>query len=223
MAVTQPNLGITLSVLSGCTGLQLIDTTGTYNAITNPAGYGAPGGVAINNVTSVKITLTYASLSTTSAYVFTVNSGAITAATLSLGGATPVSIFSSLTSTVWPFSSTNPFNLTGSYGVILPTFADDVFSANYEIIGSNGGGSFDFITAYTLPVGCNLACCISKKYQALDPTCSCSNNKRQEVDYVNSLYLQFNYAATAGNLSDALAALREAQRYCGANSGGCGC
>lgn len=223
MAVTQPNLGITLSVLTGCSGLQLVDTTGTYNAITNPGGYGAPGGVAVNDVTTVKITLTYASMATTAAYVFTVSSGTITAATLSLGGATAVDIFSSITNTAWPFTSTNPFNLTGNYGVILPTFADDVFSCNYEIIGSNGGGNFDFITAYTLPVGCNLACCVSKKYQALDPTCSCCNSKRQEADYVNSLYLQFMYAAAANNVSDALAALREAQRFCGANSGGCGC
>lgn len=222
MAVSQPNLKIQ-TILSGCIGLQLVDNTGVYNATTNPFGYGLPTGPAINDITQLNITLTYNSLGTTAAYIFTIASGTITAATLSLGGVTAVNIFANLTSTVWPFTTSNPFDLTSvNYGVVMPQFNDEAFQINYEIIGFIDPDDFDFTSISYLPVGCNLRCCINKKWQEMDPNCDCSSDKMYEANYLESLYNKFYWACDAGNLTEALTALREGQAKCGLK-GGCRC
>lgn len=222
MAVSQPDLKIETTILSGCTGLQLVDNTGVYSD-SNYFGYGLPDGPTINDVTQLKITLKYNSIGTDAAYVFTINDGTITAATLSLGGVTPVNILSSLTSLIWPFTLTNPFNLTAStYGITMPNFADEVFQINYEILGTVDPDDFDFTSITYLPVGCNLRCCINKKWQEIDPNCDCSSDKIRQANYLEALYNQFYWACDAGNLTEALTALREGQSKCGVK-GGCGC
>lgn len=225
MAVIAPNLNISVSILTGCTGLELTDNTGHYDAVTNPYGYGLPTGPTIDDVTEVIITNYYNSLGTDAEYVFTVASGVITAATLSLGGVTPVDILSSLDSLVWPPTSANPLNLTQTWGTVeMPEFADDVFKTEYTISGEVAGPeAFTFTSVTYTPVGCNLRCCIDKKWQALDPACSCSDDKLKTAMKLEGLYNNFYYSTDAGNLTDALTSLTEAQRYCDALTGGCGC
>ena len=158
MAVIAPNLNISVSILTGCTGLELTDNTGDYDAVTNPYGYGLPTGPTIDDVTEVTITNTYNSLGTDAEYVFTVALGVITAATLSLGGVTPVNILASLDSLVWPPEAANPLNLTQTWGTVeMPTFADDVFKTEYTISGETVGlEAFTFTSVTYTPVGCNL-------------------------------------------------------------------
>jgi len=225
MAVIAPNLNISVTVVSGCTGLQLVDNTGVYNAVTNPYGYGLPTGPAVNDVDTVTITNYYNSLGTDAEFVLTVSSGTITAATLSLGGVTPVNILSSLNSLVWPPTSANPFNLTQDYGTVtMPVFADDVFKIDYTIEGTvTGPEDFDFTSTTYLPVGCNLRCCIDKKWQAIDVNCACGDDKVKEAMWLESQYNIFTYATDSGSLADGLTALREGQRKCEDGVGGCGC
>lgn len=214
-----PDFNIEITTLQGCTGLQLIDATGFYPE--KPFGYDAPTGVEIEDVTSVTITLYYSSMSTSTIYVFTLNDGEITAATLSLGGVSPVNIFGSLTTFEWPFTSENPFELTKNYGVTLPEFADDVYKITYTVAST--GDDYEFSSVVYYPVGCNIKCCIDKKWQAIDPSCSCCSDKMNKALYLESLYNQFYYSCVAGNLTQALQALREAKRECGQTTGGCGC
>lgn len=224
MAVSTPNLTIVVTQNSGCSGISLYDATGLYNAGTNPGGYNLPSGPDINDITTVTITVQYRDFGSTVQYVFTVASTVITDATLSLGGATPTNIFSSLTSTVWPFASTLPFDLTGEYGVTLPTFGDDIYSITYQIEGETDTlEAFDFSTIFNLPVTCNTQCCADKKWAAIDPTCDCSSDKYDQVSYIQSLIYQVMSVKSTGDLTASLAALREAKTKCELTDCGCGC
>jgi len=224
MSVTTPNLSIVASLNSGCAGISVYDATGTYNALSNPGGYGLPLGPAVNDVTTVTITLNYRDFGTTLVYVFTVASGVITACTLSLGGATPVDIFTALTSTVWPFAEELPFDLTADYGVEIPTFVDDIYSVTYQIEGDTvAPEAFDFSTLANLPVTCNTQLCADKKWASIDATCECKSEKYNEVMYIQSLIYQTISATTIGDLTGALAALGQAKQKCDTTDCGCGC
>ncbi len=222
MALTSLNLTIDVSVIDPCTGLQLVDTTGEYNADTNPFGYNSPGGIDTQDVTELVIVLTENALGTTLTYTFELDSEDIIGATLSLGGATPVDIFDNLVSYVWPFTENNPFELTKDYGVSIPEFGDDVYKTEYTIAGNSGGDDFELTALSYLPVGCTSRCCIDKKWVNVDLNCSCDNNANVEILYLESLYNQFIYSTDAGSLTQALAALREMQKICGTDCG-CGC
>lgn len=219
MSVSAPNLTIDVSIQTGCLGLTLTDNTGVYDAITNPFGYGLPGGPAVNDVTGNTIKLTYNNLSTYILYTFTISSGTITAATLSVNGATAVNILSDIPSTSWPFST--GFDMTADYGVAIPTFGDDVFQTDFGITGTVAPDDFDFTTVAYTPVGCATRCCINKMWIDIDPSCSCSNEATNKANYAEALYNQFVYACQDGNLTVALTALNEAQKFC--ENCGCGC
>lgn len=224
MAVTAVNLSIDVYVNSGCSELYLTDTTGDYNATTNPGGWGVPGGPDTSDVTSSEIVVTFNSLGTYITYDFTIASNVVTAATLAIGSGTPTSILSSLSSTTWPFvADSNPFNLVGDYGVTLPEFADEIFKVEYTVDGEIAGPeSFTFDTVAYEPVVCNSRCCVDKKFQSLDPNCACSNDKVKEAILGETLIKQVEISSENGDLTSALQALEQLRILCG-TEGGCGC
>ncbi len=221
MPVSPLGLSIVVTENSGCSGLTLTDTTGVYGTDGNVTGYGVSGGPAVNDVVTVTVTLNYRSFGSTIVYVFTVASGTITAATLSLGGATPVDIFDNLPDTAWPFDSDHPFDLTADYGVTLPTFGDDIYLITYQIEGSVGLDDFDFSTIYNLPVTCALQCCADKRWADIDPTCGCSDTAMQSAMKLQSLIYMVGGSAAEGKLTAALNALEQAQLICNAEDCGC--
>jgi len=224
MAVTPPNLTIDLSVDSDCSELNLSDITGEYDALTNPLGYGLPGGPDEADITGCEIVVTLNTLGTTLTYDFTIAAGVISAATLAIGSGTPASILTSLSSTAWPFiTAVNPFNLVGDYGVTIPEFTDEIFKVEYNITGEIAGPeSFDFTTTAYEPVICNSQCCIDKRFQAIDVNCACSDDKITEALYGQTLIYQVEIASEQGDLTAALQALEQLRVLCG-TEGGCGC
>jgi len=224
MAVTPPNLTISLSVDSECSELNLTDDTGQYSALTNPLGYGLPGGPDYNDITGCEIVVTLNTLGTYLTYDFTIASRVITAATLAIGSGTPASILTELTSTAWPFiTDINPFNVVGDYGVTIPEFTDEIFKVDYNITGEIAGPeSFDFTTTAYEPVICNSRCCIDKRFQAIDVNCACSDDKITEALYGETLIKQVEIASEQGDLTAALQALEQLRVLCG-TEGGCGC
>lgn len=212
MALSQPDLSVSVT-LEECSGLTFSDTTGQYNATTNPLGYGLPGGLTSGDVTDVTLTLRYSRLSTDLVYVFEVTDHAITSATLSLGGATPVDIFSELDSTAWPLDD---FNLTADYGVTLPDFGDDVYKVTYQIEGSaDDEGTpteFDYSTIYWEPVSCNLSDGVDRLWLDIDPSCDCDDCIKK-VMYAEAQLRTFQVAGEVGDLTMALSALEEGERY----------
>jgi hypothetical protein len=217
MSVTSPDLSIELAVNSGCTELSLEDTTGIYS--TAPNGYGLPGGPAVNDVTGVAITATYSLLGITLEYVFTVLNGTITAATLSVNGATAVDILSALASTVWPFT-TIPFVITDDYGPEMPEFTDDIVSVTYEVSGTVAAEAFSVSTSARVSIDCNTTCCRDKKFINLDPNCGCNPDALIDALYVDALLKQATYSAQYNYTDRAVAALQKATEIC---DGDCGC
>lgn len=224
MAASSLNLKINTSLIAPCDGLELIDTTGNFNAITNPFGYGFGGGsgVSINDVTQLEIKVTYNSLGVYVLYTFTISNGEVVGATLIYNGAPYVIIFDNLDDYTFPFTEANPFNLTKDYGVDIPKFDDDVFKIEYTISGENPDEEqFELTALYYLAVGCNAKCCISKKFVKADLNCSCNSKANTDLLYIESLYNQFIKATDAGSLAQGLNALRELQKLCGSTNCGC--
>jgi len=209
--VTQPNITISLSVNTGCSGISLTDITGNY-AVTNTGGYGLPSGPAINDVTTVTIDVMYNTLGGSLTYAFTVLNGVIQTATLAIAGGTPTSILGSLPSTAWPFVT--PFDLTGDYGITIPTFEDDIFSVTYTVAGTVGITAFSFQTISNLSVSCQTQCCLDKKWidVDLDKDCSC------DAFYGQALLNQATYSAQYADLAKAVDSLNKAKALCD-----CGC
>ena len=159
-------------------------------------------------------------------YVFTIALGVITAATLSLSGGTPASILAELDSTAWPFvEDVNEFDLWADYGITLPDFEDGVYEVTYEITGeSDSTGElldFDYTTSESFVVDCEIACCISKMYAALDPDCSCSDKGQVSADKAYAFLKSAIYSAEYGSNDEAVEALAAAQKICDCGCTGC--
>lgn len=222
MAVSSPNLTIDLYKNDSCTALLLADITGIVGVNGNVDGYG-PDTVLVNDVTGVIITLLYNSLQTPVTYTFTIANGVITACTLSISGGTPANIFAQLTSTVWPFAATLPFDLFGDYNVNTPTFQDDVYSATYVISGTHNAEAFEFTAVKNKAVTCNAQYCIDQKFTELDWDCECSTDASKEALLGQALINQVHASVVLGDLSTSLASLSKVQSLCNTTTGGCGC
>lgn len=217
--VTSPSVQIDLAANSSCSGILLNDITGEYPDA--PAGYGLPGGPESNDVEGVVVTATFSLLGTSLVYTFTVASGVITAATLSIGGGSATDILANLPSTVWPFVD---FDLLSSeYGVTMPSFVDDAVSVEYEISGHVGLDAFSTTITQNTTITCNAQCCLDKKAINLELNCNCKDNSAVlDACFLNALILQADASARNRFTERAAAALQKATTIC-ADSGNCGC
>lgn len=223
MALNRVGVSIAVTKNEACSGLFLEDTTGQYNAVTNPEGYGLPGGATSDNVTNVIVVLRYSTLGTYITYNFTVLLGVIQACTLAIEGGTPVDITAELPHTVWPFDSDHQFELTADYGVTIPTIGDGVYQVEYTIEGEAGAPAeaFSYTTSEQFVLDCEARCCIHKLYASLDPNCSCSDEKQKTADEAYTWLQTANYAAEYGDVDKAVDALKKAKELCDCNCKGC--
>lgn len=217
MPLTRVGLSCTLTTDTTCTTLTFNDTTGTYNASTNPLGYGLPGGIESSDVTSVNLTVRFETAGIYLTYLFTVASDVITAATLSLNGATAVDITSELLSTVFPIVS---FDVLGDYGVNLPTLEDGVYSAEYTIEGIVVDVPFNYTTSEQIVTDCNVCCCNNKQFLNVDPNCEDFEDKLEDAMIVLGWIQVAKSNAEYGNIEAAVSALNKAAELCDC---GCGC
>lgn len=189
---------------------------------TNPGGWSRPGGATTSSVTSFSIVFSYTGLPVNVTYNFTVASNVITAATATLGSGTPVNILSELVSTTFPFTSANPFQLNGDYGLNLPELEDMVLSVEYEVQGTYALQSFDYTTSYQVLYNFNTYCCISKRYVNLQLS-NINPNELSPVMIADG-YMQTAIAANADGLTDqANDYIQRAKALCDALDCNCGC
>jgi len=219
MAVSRPDVSIDLEVSNSCDSLLLTDDTGTYNVTTNPLGYGLPSGPAVNDVTGLTIVLTFDTQDTYITFDFTIASGVITAATLSVAGATAVDILSELASTTWPLTD---FDFFRDYGVTIPAFELGVHSVDYTISGLVSPASFSFTTSKSILNECSVNCCIQQKFAGIDVSCGCSNKEVLTAMVARGYLMAATYAAQSGDTANAVLALNKANELCDAE-GDCGC
>lgn len=226
MAVSAPNLTITLSKNDSCTSIMLVDSTGEYQVSGNTDGYGISGGPTIDNVTSLTIVVTYNSLPTTITYVFTMASHIISAATLKIASGTPASIFAELPAgnLNFPFVEGNEFDLFADYGIAIPEMTDDIYTVSYQIIGAiTGPEAFDLTTEESISVLCASQLCVNQKFADIDWGCECANKKSQQALLGQGLINQVGASIALGDLSVGLSAIEQLNRLCDTSAGGCGC
>lgn len=218
MALTRINLSETLTTSADCSDVALTDSTGLYNITTNPLGYGAPLAATVNSVTSaiIKVNMSGGIYFT---YTFTIVNGVITAATVSINGASAVNILSHLTSTAFPFTSISLFSTT--YGVTLPSLEDTVLEVDYSIIGTQSGTAYNYTTSSTALLTCSICCCLANLALEIDPLCDCSQDTTQAYLKASSYLEVAAMNMDVGKTDQALIALNKAKEIC--NSKDCGC
>lgn len=197
------------------------DMTDLYSP-SNLEGWGLPGGPPTSAVTSFSIVFSYTGLPVNVTYNFTVASNVITAATATFGSGTPVNILSELVSTTFPFTSANPFQLNGDYGLNLPELEDMVLSVEYEAEGTYTLKSFDYTTSDQALYNFNTNCCISQKYVNLKLS-NLNPNDMSPVMIADG-YMQTAIAANANGLTDmANDYIQRAKALCDTLDCNCGC
>lgn len=198
------NETISLYTDAACENLMLEDTTV----------YGVGGNPASSTITGSVIIVTYTLLGTTVTYTLTVVTNVVTAATMTLGAAAPVDILSNLASTVFPFTSANPFSLTDTdYHATMPQFQDQVYDVTYNITGTAG---LNETTTGVILTTCTTSCCIADKLRKAD-----INNTDKLVDnLVPTAYLELAEAFKVTNRPKANTYVQRAYSIC---SGDCNC
>lgn len=224
-ALGNPSLNIGISVSNFGKEFIFSDTTGTYNSITNPTGYGTPN-INSNSVTTATIGVLQFNQTIPYLFTFTISSGTISAATLTAPDGTITDIFADLTSTAFPFiSGTNPFIITNVYlgFPIDKMITDMVWTFNYEIIGSYVNSSvtydFDLNTSSDILVYCNTECCVKKMFVNLG--CGCCDEKLDAALRADAMLKTAKYSAEVGQYCAAQNSINKAQELC--HSCNCSC
>lgn len=227
MPLTTLNLSVNLYLNNTYDHLALQDTTGLYS-LSNPNGYGSPGGIAVNNVTGLVITLNYTTLSVSAVYTFTISSGTITACTINFNAIGAVNILSQLTSTTFPFTANNPFTFFNTYinsvpaTITLPAIEDGAYSVSYEITGTASATPFDLTTTKMVLQSAATDCCLNEIFSKLPEDCDCENTKLTSA-MVSKAYEYIAQLACTDAYQDSTRAnifINKAKTICSCN---CGC
>ena len=193
-----------------CDGLEFTDST-VYSG----------SDISSSLVTTATVRLNYSSLDTYIEYVFTVSSNVITAVTLQAtenpADATNISSYiGDGISNVFPLVD---FDLSGDYGVTIPTVQDGVYYTSYRVQGISEGESFDYSGTEEIINACAVCCCISTLFAELED-CGCDDKSWMKAMRAQAYLNAAHFSAAVGNNDNAVAALNLATEIC---SGNCGC
>lgn len=218
MALTRLDLSIELTNATDCSDITLTDDTGTYP--TASEGYGLPSGIAVNDVSSLIITVNMGG-GIYITYTCIVSSGVITSCLLSINGGTGTQIVMLLASTTFPVTDFSLFS--EDYGVTLPELEDSIVEVDYNITGVSGEGEvFNYLTSASTLISCSTCCCADKLLLSIDPDCQCSDKKMQQYLRVSTYLEVAAMNMDIGKNEQALEALNKAIALCNCN--GCsGC
>lgn len=228
-ALGNPTLVISAPVASDCKSFAFSDDTGAYNVSTNPHGYGGGVNIPSSAVQNFYIRVYQYGQTTPYLFTFSVNTNTITAATLTAPNGTVTNIFSSLTSTVFPFSSatSNAFSILNTWIGFSSSqkLSDQVWTISYEIVGvyTNLGIDYDFdlITSVDLLVDCNTCCCIKKMAANLKTNCCDCGNALMTYLKAKAMLDSANASADIGEYDAAQKAIEKASELCDQNCSGC--
>lgn len=209
----------TLEPAEGCVGFTFTDTTGVYNADTNPGGYGTPN-PATNDVGLVTISI-YPPLATVPyLFSFGIATGTVESATVTAPDGTVTDILADLTGITFPFNTDNAIT-------ILPEclgfeedamVTDGVWTSVYEITLADE--STYNTTTYILSK-CATSCCIVKMFVNLTD-CSCEGDAQKAAWDAKSKLMSAIYSADMGMMTAAQENLTKASEICAGNCTNCG-
>jgi hypothetical protein len=204
----------------GCKEWYFIDGTGNYNATDNLTGFGAPN-IASADVTQATIYILPYGYTTGWLLTFTIVSNVITAATSTAPDGTIANILSQLTSTVFPFSETDPLVIIGEW---LGMGEDSqITSSVYNIEYVITGPSFvQYSTSRDELIVCTVCCCVRNAASDLQGgDCKCQDEKIE-----NAMRAEINLQAAIWAIENAESdkaqtLLLEAKRLCEGKCNGC--
>ena len=160
----------------------LYDTTGAYDATTDPTGWGSPN-AAIADVDTATLTLTghdgteydpidvLAVLPNTSDVPYV-----ILPTSLAVGGVA--------------LTSTDP----------IP---GGIWICDYQVTGISGSTPFNYRSRKFFLVDCEVACCVDEKMSAVDPLCGCTSGQAKKATQAFLALNAMNAALRCGKISQA--------------------
>lgn len=191
---------ICVQLSDDCTTAYFFDTTGVYNAITNPTGYGTPN-PEVSDFTTATLTLLLAGATVAEA---------------------PIDIFGS---PAFPTDdSTIAWQVNASdYG--LTTFTTGLTRFTYRIDNTGSGDTAIAYNATTLVLSaCEYECCVKQKQLAIikDPkACSCDDDRIEDLFFAQFQLEAAQLSTGCGDVASANTALENLSKICG--ECGCGC
>lgn len=200
MALVNTNLqlGIHLCQTSNCKTIKFSETTGEYNASSNPGGWGTPN-PEVGDVTSTVV-------------AFTLPSGTIsTFDSAELGVLNPFAAFPDDTGTLEVSLTMANFG-----GAATSAFADGVYSITYTVNGDVGVNTYTATVTQTFFLTCQIRCCIDKMFHlASQADCTdCKPEKLNNALEAESYLKAAEFAAACGKLEMAKKHLAKAQWIC---------
>jgi hypothetical protein len=200
MALVNTNLqlGIHLCQTSNCKTIKFSETTGEYNASSNPGGWGTPN-PEVGDVTSTVV-------------AFTLPSGTIsTFDSAELGVLNPFAAFPDDTGTLEVSLTMANFG-----GAATSAFADGVYSITYTVNGNVGVNTYTATVTQTFFLTCQIRCCIDKMFHlASQADCTdCKPEKLNNALEAESYLKAAEFAAACGKLEMAKKHLAKAQWIC---------
>jgi len=165
----------TISETRGCRDIHFWDITGTYDASTNPTGYGDASTVVTSTVDGAIITLYPEGYESPIVFTFVIANLVITSATVTAVDGTVTAL--TLVNTAFPFTEALPFIINGSD---LGNGDDSeltlgAYKLEYEVLVAAavvGNSSSDYLIA------CQVERAVKNAQGALDtPTCDCNDGE----------------------------------------------
>lgn len=208
----------TTTVLDGCYGFTLIDSTGDYSN-SNPGGYGFPN---ISNSDIIESYINVYPPESTIPYVFyfEVDSNEIMSATLTKPDGTIVDIFGDLTDVSFPFSPENIFTIQETYLDYEDNTSviDGSWTIQYQVKTEEDPITYT-TNSYLLTV-CKASCCIQKMFINLDD-CGCDDSSFKTAQLADSYLKSAIYSADMGYMDKAQKNIVKAGEICNGNCKSC--
>lgn len=172
--------------------LTVEDTTGVYDATSNPTGWGSPN-YAIADVQAAYITITFAD-----------------------GTQQTVDCFPTL-----PNTSGTLFTITNEdlgYGE-SEQIDDQVITLAYTVLGVSSGTPFQVTCSNLELLKCNAQCCVNERMAEVEVGCGCSSN--EETQELFFMLTAAEYAAECGKKERAQALIDFVNDKCGNGCASC--
>jgi hypothetical protein len=206
----------TVTVLDGCYGFSLIDSTGDYS-IDNPGGYGDPN-IETTDVEKVYVRVYPPQSTVPYVFYFVVDSGNFTSATLTKPDGTIVDITSDISTLTFPFSTGNEFEIKETYLDYEDetSVIDGAWTIQYEIQTD----VLTYITNSYQLTTCGACCCIQKLFINL-PDCGCDDGYFKTAELADAYLKSAIYSANMGYMEKAQKNIDKANEICSGNCKSC--
>lgn len=197
-------LGLHICQSTNCKQLIISETTGIYDANTNPGGWGAPNLPALANVTDAIIDITAPDGTT---YSFALAD--IGAVNFPFPDETGQDEF------VLNYNGSIVGNYTNPTGIV--SFPDGYYSIKYSIVYMKGVTPVTISTNQSILLTCQARCCVDKMFHAASQTkecADCDNNLLNKALEAEAYLKSAEYAAGCGKVEMAKQNLAKVQWIC---------